>query len=366
MVSASVKVEFGNRLADFMTYKERTLKELKEELAGKKELVQGKERNCSRSSVKQSQELLANRLIEQGESAHHKRRRLFLEREIAQDAECEKECTFSPAINSKTARSRYFEASQNKRPSLGNDEFTFKPAINSRTGSLLQKNASYHSSVSPFERLYSRKNSKKTLETVKVSTVPRAKIDLKQFIHRQEVREKIKREKLELSAKSVSVSTVSLMNEKSKKIAAKLGDFDMRMRTQQLRFDTVETVGADWFRPKINAKINYTVTVPSADKAKKLANTVVEQPPKTAKSKQYGNVQSKLKLNTDINTLISRIRNDKELKERSSNQERQAKKLEEELSCTYKPRISALPNYLSRTANTSLRQNRECRELKKT
>eukprot|EP00826_Nyctotherus_ovalis_P005152 TRINITY_DN11156_c0_g1_i2.p1 TRINITY_DN11156_c0_g1~~TRINITY_DN11156_c0_g1_i2.p1 ORF type:complete len:367 (+),score=131.00 TRINITY_DN11156_c0_g1_i2:293-1393(+) len=365
MVYRNVRIEFGNRLADFMTYKERTLRELKEELAAKKGLGQGKERNSSRANVKQSQELLANRLIEQGESACHKRRRLFLEREIAQDAECEKECTFNPAINSKTARSRYFETSQNKRPSLGNDEFTFRPAINSRTGSLLKKNSSYYSSVSPFERLYSRKNSKKALETVKVSTVPRAKIDLKQFIQRQEVREKIKKEKLELSAKSVSVSTVSLMNKNSKKIAAKLGDFDMRMRTQQLKYETVETIGADWFRPKINTKINYTVTVPSVNKGKKLANTVVEQPPKTAKSKQYSNVQSKLKLNTDINTLISRIRNDKELKERSSNQEKQVKRLEEELRCTYKPKISTLPNYLSRTANTSARHNRECRELKK-
>lgn len=305
------------------------------------------DKSNSRSSIKQTQEQLANRLIEQGQSASYKKRRLFLEREIAQDAEHEKQCTFTPTIVSKAARSKYFETSQNKRPSLGSEEFSFKPEINKRTGSLLKKNTSYSSSVSPFERLYSRKNSKKALETIKVSTIPRATIDLKQFIHRQEIREKIKKEKIELTIKNTQVNVAPSINEKSKKLAAKLGDFDTRMRVQRLKLEASDTVGKDWFHPKINSKISYNLTsyVPSTDRNKKFSNTVVEKV--TVRPSQYKNVQSKLKLNTDINTLVTRIKSEKELKEKTNNQERQVKNIEEELRCTYKPTISSIPNYLT-------------------
>jgi len=336
-------------------YKEEIFKGVNKELPKNKLSERTIKKGGSRASLKQEE--FANRLIERGESALHKRRRLLLEREIVLDAEYEKQCTFNPVINPKTARSKYSETCQNKGPSLENEDLTFKPAINTRTTSLLKKNSSYSSGMSPFERLYSRKDSKKALEGINVSTVPRATIDLKQFIYRQEIREKIKKEKLELMAKTTVLTTTSLINEKSKKIAAKLGDFDTRMRSQKFKLESNESIGKDWFHPKINTKVscNLLTAVPSTERNKKSTDTLVEKAPKLTKAKQYNNVESKLKLNTDINTLVTRIKTDKESKEKSKNHERQVKNIEEELRCTYKPKINGLPSYIT----TSIAQPKE-------
>eukprot|EP00826_Nyctotherus_ovalis_P013306 TRINITY_DN13577_c0_g2_i2.p2 TRINITY_DN13577_c0_g2~~TRINITY_DN13577_c0_g2_i2.p2 ORF type:complete len:159 (-),score=42.82 TRINITY_DN13577_c0_g2_i2:86-562(-) len=147
----------------------------------------------------------------------------------------------------------------------------------------------------------------------------------------------------------------------SKKLAAKLGNFETRMKLAQVKLVKNRTEEMDWFRPKINSKIGYDIGLaPKSDRSSKgteKASAVTVN--KVSKSKLYDSIQSKLQLKNNRNTLISRIEKERVKKERSNYQEKLVKEIGEELECSHKPEIHPMPKYLNRSKNSSEKQTRK-------
>ena len=306
--------------------------------------------HCLDHTVKQNKH--TKHLIEAGKQINAKKRCLIIEREFAEDEEIKKTCTFIPKITSK-AKSKYLESSQHKPQVIINSECTFQPTINTRSGLIIRKDYSHNSNKDPFERLYTKIQSKKCLDIPKQPTTSKVKMDLKQFLARQEFCEVLRKHTLELAKNDVITQSSPKINENSKKIAASLGKFDTRMKLVQLK--VVKTEGINWFHPKINNKINYNLHLRSLPKNKENTNNEVTEV-KYSKSKLYDSVQSKLKLKSNIDTLMTRIESDKVKKERSNYQEKLVKEIGEELEHSYKPKIHPMPKYLNRSKDHSDKQ----------
>ena len=68
--------------------------------------------------------------------------------------------------------------------------------------------------------------------------------------------------------------------------------------------------------------------------------------PVITKCKEYEKVKSKLQIKNNLSTLIKRIKEDKDAKEKLIKETKLRERVQEELQCTHKPKISPMPSYL--------------------
>eukprot|EP00826_Nyctotherus_ovalis_P062663 TRINITY_DN910_c0_g1_i4.p2 TRINITY_DN910_c0_g1~~TRINITY_DN910_c0_g1_i4.p2 ORF type:complete len:222 (-),score=41.92 TRINITY_DN910_c0_g1_i4:133-798(-) len=172
----------------------------------------------------------------------------------------------------------------------------------------------------------------------------RSETSLEEFMQRQKLH--VLRKKQRAEEGEVERSHSPKINDKSREMASKLGDFDERRELISLRRMRFKFPGVkEQFTPKINKLPKYFPKPATCAKPKEPVQTPTFSP-SLNKSKEYGNIKSRLRLRDSIDTLLERIRQENKEKERVYNKVKCERNLNEELECTHKPRILPDPTYL--------------------
>ena len=280
-----------------------------------------------------------------------KRQLLILDKELKEDLEFTN-CTFKPQINSSKTQARYMIPVKKSPKEKIDEECTFKPAINAiKQGTKLNE----YLSKKPHERLTKRNRS--PVINNKPPIPPKPTGNIEDFINRQQVCELYKKQKLDYLIEEANEKMSPKIGKKSEAIAAKLGDFESRMKLLSLRKKQRSPRNeeeANWFRPKINTSYRGNKTYrrsPKTTTSPRNKPTTTKETEKSfsstmSKSKEYDNIGSKLQLKNNLDTLIKRIKCEQNAKERISSKAKELKNLEEELDCTYRPKLTSVPSYL--------------------
>eukprot|EP00826_Nyctotherus_ovalis_P050607 TRINITY_DN6227_c0_g1_i17.p1 TRINITY_DN6227_c0_g1~~TRINITY_DN6227_c0_g1_i17.p1 ORF type:complete len:240 (-),score=53.74 TRINITY_DN6227_c0_g1_i17:164-883(-) len=223
--------------------------------------------------------------------------------------------------SSNTAQARYLQVLQ-QAPKL-NTQWISKLTVNSSRGVYEEKGKERFSDM--------LKEEIKAMGLEK-SAEDKPKFDVKKFIARQRLHEINKKQKLEYLTETIEK------------------DLPPKPEERSLSNQNKDS----WFHPKTTPlPKDHRKVCTSARKTRKDQETNLVFTPKLTKSKKYSKVESKLQLKNNISTLMKRIKENVEAKERCHDHERYVKTLKEELECTYKPRIIQTPKYLRRHHSSS-------------
>jgi len=304
-----------------------------------------------RQSIDQSKSILSTtsrpevRLINSGHLIDSKKLALILSKEMQEEQEYKRVCTFHPTIYSTTAHSKYLDISVKQSKLDENLEYTFRPEITPNSELYAKKYMSLNKDI--VKRL-TRKPTPKKEETV---ITPKPKVNPREFLERQEMHEITKRQRLDcLSLETERYSPkISL---RSQMLAAKKGS--PRTRIHKPKQQPVLNETTNWFKPNINP--NSISILEKASKTKREKKPISirverthigsEKSVKTFKSNPKNEVPSKLQLKDNIETLMTRIKGNLTSREQKSEQQKLKRKIEEEAKCTYKPRLNKFPQYL--------------------
>ena len=204
------------------------------------------------------------------------------------------------------------------------NNFTFHPQIYSTTAQARYLQPSPKLTADSSRAVYG----KEYTDVEKLSEENESKFDIKKFMARQRLYEINRKQRLEYLIEAIEKDLPPKPEERSK------GSKD------------------GWFSPKIRGlPKNFRKVCVSAQKTRKTPEPTFT--PNLTKSKKYEKIESKLQLKDNISTLMKRIKEKVETKERTYDHERYIRTLKEEIECTYKPRVIQTPKYLRKNRSNS-------------
>jgi hypothetical protein len=304
--------------------------------------------NSKRASIDQSKSTLSTtsrpetRLINSGHVIDSKKLALILSKEMQEEQEYKRVCTFQPTIYSTTAQSKYLDVSVKESAMDENLEYSFRPGISPNSELYAKKYTSLNKDI--VKRLTRNPTPKKELTVI----THKPKVDPKEFLERQEMHEITKRQRLDCLA-LVTEEYSPKISFRSQMLAAKKGN--PRTRIYKPKQQPVLNETTNWFKPNINP-----TSISILEKAKRekkpisaRARTTQAESEKSMqifKSNSKNKVPSKLQLRNSIGTLMSRIKGNLTNRQQKSEQQKLRREIEEEAECTYKPRLNKFPQYL--------------------
>ena len=206
-----------------------------------------------------------------------------------------------------------------------NPELTFKPSINK----------TYNGSTNL------KSNSSKGLNNIENESSIN---NFKDFLNRQKLHELNKRQKLHYIANLKNRSSSPEINQRSREIAEKLGNFTSRMNHKSPCKAIVDRINEEMntFRPILYNNPRHIKKPITCARPKKEVKTK-----SIPKSKEYSNTKSKLQIIKGIDSLLKRIKEENEMKQELYDKKNYIKRAEEEFECTHKPNKSPLPEYFN-------------------